>query len=74
MKDAPRLKPGQSSALRAAAEGGVDWRFYRLAFSEFTRAPVEVHMMRPLRHVYTDFLALDAMDALRALEESKFKR
>ena len=56
-----------------AAREGVNWMFYRLAFSEQTRAHVEVHLARPTPHVYTDLVALDALAQIEELEEAKRK-
>tara|TARA_R110000822_G_scaffold1950_8_gene9309 strand:+ start:1431 stop:1616 length:186 start_codon:yes stop_codon:yes gene_type:complete len=44
-----------------------------LAHNEKTRAPVEVHMARPLKYVFWDLLAIEAAakaDAARAKAQS----
>ena len=66
------LPPREETRIaRQAARDGVDWIFYRLAFSEKTRAPVEFHYSRPFRSVYTDLVALQAEEDIDAYREGR---
>ena len=59
--------------MRKAARFGVHWIFQKLAFSEFTRGPVEVHMRRPAKYVLMDLAAIDAMSSVRHIRSEKRK-
>ena len=57
-----------------AVKWGVDWILYRLAFSEFTRAPVEFHASRPIPYILSDLAALDAAAELREMDRVDAER